>query len=90
VRFLPYVVRYLLILALGFSFFLMGVGFLFNDSGASTFAILKVFWWMIPIILFFGINEYLMKRGLLRSLKSLSIYGICVLGIGLFFITRFL
>lgn len=90
VKFLPYAVRYLLILALGFSLFLMGVGFLFNDTGASTFAILKVFWWMIPIILFFGINEYLMKRGSLRSLKSLSIYCICVVGIGMFFITRFI
>jgi hypothetical protein len=81
VKFLPYVVRYLLILALGFSFFLMGVGFLFNDTGASTFAILKVFWWMIPIILFFVINEYLIKNGLLRSLKSFCIYGIFVVGI---------
>lgn len=88
-KILPYVVRYLLILFLGFSIFLMGVGFLFNDSGASAFAILKVFWWMIPIILFFVINEYLIKKGLLRSLKSLCIYGIFVIGIGMFFITRF-
>jgi hypothetical protein len=90
VKFLPYVVRYLFILSLGFSIFLMGVGFLFNDSGASAFAIIKVFWWMIPIILFFIINEYLMKKGLLRSLKSFCIYGIFVLGVGVFIITRFL
>ncbi|MFJ5761160.1 hypothetical protein ACIQAA_19050 [Neobacillus sp. NPDC093182] len=89
-RFLPYFVRYLLILSLGFSFFLLGVGFIFNDSGASAFAILKVVWWIIPIILFFGINEYLMKRGVLRSLNSLCIYGICVLGIGILIITCFL
>lgn len=89
-KFLPYVVRYLFILSLGFSFFLMGVGFLFNDSGASAFAILKVFRWIIPIILFFGINEYLMKRGVLRSLNSLCIYGICVFGIGILIITCFL
>lgn len=68
----------------------MGVGFLFNDSGATAFAILKVFWWIIPIILFFGINEYLIKRGGLRSLNSFCIYVICVLGIGILIITRFL
>ncbi|PAE40354.1 hypothetical protein [Bacillus sp. 7884-1] len=89
-KFLPYFVRYLLILSLGFSLFLMGVGFLFNDSGATAFAILKVFWWIIPIIFFFGINEYLIKRGGLRSLNSLFIYVICVLGIGILIITRFL
>lgn len=89
-RFLPYVVRYLLLLSLGFSIFLLGVGFLFNDSRASAFAILKVFWWMIPIILFFVINEYLIKKGVLRSVKNFCIYGIFVVGIGVFIITRFL
>jgi hypothetical protein len=89
VRFLPYVVRYLFILLLVFSFFLLGVGFLFNDTGASAITILKVFWWIIPIILFFGINEYLIKRGVLSSLNSLCIYGICVLGIGILIITCF-
>ncbi|MFP7296748.1 hypothetical protein [Neobacillus niacini] len=89
-KYLPYVVRYLFILSLGFSFFLMGVGFLFNDTGASAVTILKVFWWIIPIILFFGINEYLMKRGVLRSLNNLRIYGISLLGIGILIITCFL
>lgn len=68
----------------------MGVGFLFNDTGASAVTILKVFWWIIPIILFFGINEYLMKRGVLRSLNNLRIYGISLLGIGILIITCFL
>jgi hypothetical protein len=89
VTLLPYVVRYLIILLLVFSFFLMGVGFLFNDTGASAITILKVFWWIIPIILFFGINEYLIKRGVLRSLNRLCIYGICVLGIGILVIILF-
>jgi hypothetical protein len=62
---------------------------MFNDTGASAITILKVFWWIIPIILFFGINEYLIKRGALRSLNSLCIYGICVLGIGILIITCF-
>ena len=89
-KFLPYVVRYLFILSLGFSFLLMGVGFLFNDTGASAFTILKVFWWIIPIILSFAINEYLMKRGVFRSINNLRIYGISVLGIGILIITCFL
>jgi hypothetical protein len=90
VKFLPYTVRYLFILSLLFSFFLMGVGFLFNDTGASAFTILKVFWWTIPILLFFGINEALMKRGVLLSIYNLRNYGIVVLGIGILIITLFL
>jgi ABC-type polysaccharide/polyol phosphate export permease len=89
-KFLPYIVRYLFILALGFSFFLLGVAFLFNDTGASTFSLLKVFWWIIPIIFAFGINEYLLKKGLLRSVNGLRKYGLSVLGIAFLIISYFL